>query len=257
MRPRPAQYIVLDLETVTDTSLPPPKKKEDGSESFPAPPYHEIVVMGAALLDRNYRLRRIWCVAEDKDEATMLSALTTFLGEQLASGQPVTLVSWNGRGFDLPTIIARCLRHGIPFLWYYAQRAVRNRYSAEGHLDLMDWLADHGAGRSYGLDLAAKLIGLPGKLDCKGTDVQAMVDAGQLAEVRAYCMQDVAQTVALFLRVQLLRGEVDTATCAHALQVLLATMAGEPRLAPLLPLIDQERLVPRVEVGPSLVRGAA
>jgi hypothetical protein len=34
------QHLVLDLETVLDTSLPPPPKKKDGSEAFPAPPFH-------------------------------------------------------------------------------------------------------------------------------------------------------------------------------------------------------------------------
>jgi 3'-5' exonuclease len=79
----------------------------------------------------------------------------------------------------------------------------------------MDLLADHGAARSFSLDVAAKLIGLPGKLDAKGADVQGMVDAGRVEQVRAYCMQDVAQTAALFLRVQLLRGVLDAEACAQ------------------------------------------
>jgi predicted PolB exonuclease-like 3'-5' exonuclease len=108
----------------------------------------------------------------------------------------------------------------------------------------MDFLVDHGATKSYSLDLAAKLIGMPGKLDCKGADVQAMIDAGQIEEVRAYCTQDVAQTIALFLRTQLIRGALDGAAYEAAVRVLLATIEAEPRLKPLLSRIDRERLIP-------------
>ena len=149
------QYLVLDLETVLDTSLPPPKKRKDGSDSFPAPPYHKIVVMGAALHDAAYRLRSIWIVGEGRDEFAALAALVAFLNARLSEGVETTLISWNGRGFDLPVIVARCLHHGLAFPWYYQQRDARYRYSTEGHVDLMDFLADHGASRSYGLELLA------------------------------------------------------------------------------------------------------
>jgi predicted PolB exonuclease-like 3'-5' exonuclease len=246
---------VLDLETALDTTLPPPKKKSDGSDAFPPAPYHRIAVMAAGLIGADYHLRRLWVVGEesDKDERATLAALAGFLDGQ----RDLTVVSYNGRAFDLPVVAARCLRHGVAFPWYYRQRDTRYRYSTAGHFDLLDYLVDHGATKNYSLDVAAKLIGMPGKMDCNGADVQAMIDAGRIEEVRAYCMSDVAQTTALFLRTQLLRGEVDAETCAHALRVLFATIAGEPRLRPMLPLIDRERLVPRPEVVPAPLRGAA
>jgi predicted PolB exonuclease-like 3'-5' exonuclease len=238
------QYVVIDLETVLDTSLPPPPKKRGGGDAFPAPPYHRIAVMGAALLDAAYRLRNIWIVGERHDEFFALTALVAFLNAKLAAGINVTLVSWNGRGFDLPVIVARCLRHGLAWPWYYSPAAdARRRYGGAGHVDLMDLLADYGAGRTYGLDLAAKLIGMPGKLDCKGSNVQAMIDAGQIEEVRAYCMADVAQTAALFLRVQLLRGELAPANYTAAAEHLLAAVERHRRLAPMAPLIDRDRFL--------------
>jgi predicted PolB exonuclease-like 3'-5' exonuclease len=234
------KYLVLDLETVLDLSLPAPKKNADGSDGFPPAPYHQIVVMGAGLLDVRHHLRRLWIVGEGKNERTTLAALVGYLDAQ----RDITVVTYNGRGFDLPVIAARCLRHGIAFHWYYRGRDARYRYSAAGHFDIMDFLIDHGAASSYSLDVAAKLIGMPGKIDCKGSDVQTMIDAGEIERVRTYCMGDVAQTVALFLRTQLLRGEVDAVACARAMRMLLDAMAAEPRLAPLLPLIDRERLMP-------------
>jgi len=242
------QYLVLDLETVLDTSLPPPRKRKDGSDSFPAAPYHQIAVMGAALLDAECRLRNIWIVGEGRDEFASLTALVAFLNARFSEGGEMSVVSWNGRGFDLPVIVARCLHHGLAFPWYYQQRDTRYRYSTEGHIDLMDLLADYGATRAYSLDLAAKLIGMPGKLDCIGADVQAMIDAGEIEQVRAYCMQDVVQTAALFLRVQLLRGQLAPSGYTEAMEGLLAKIEGEPRLAPLLPLINRERLIPRAGI---------
>ncbi len=52
----------------------------------------------------------------------------------------------------------------MPLGWYYRDKGVRYRFSEEGHLDLCDWLADHGATRPGKLDAVARLIGLPGKV---------------------------------------------------------------------------------------------
>jgi 3'-5' exonuclease len=245
------KYLVVDLETVVDASLPPPPKKEDGSDAFPPIPYHQIAVMGAALLDERCHVKRIWVVGEGKGERDALAALVGYADQH----RDLTLVSWNGRGFDLPVIVARCLRHGLAFPWYYAQRDARHRFSPRGHFDVMDFLVDHGGARAYSLDLAAKLIGLPGKIDCCGGDVQAMIDAGRLEDVRAYCMQDVAQTTGLFLRAQLLRGELTVAGYERAARALLGAIASERRLAPLLPLVARDRFLPTAEL--TLLRGAA
>lgn len=238
-----APILVIDLETVVDSTLPPPPRAKDGSEIFPPPPYHQIVVMGAALLDERYRMRRIWVVGEGQGEQAALGALTTFLDDQARHGRQASIVTWNGRGFDLPVIAARCLRYGLSFAWYYQDRGVRHRFTPEGHFDAMDFLSDFGAARPCSLDLAAKLIGMPGKLDCKGGDVASMIEAGQLEQVRAYCLQDVAQTTAVLLRTQLLRGEITSAEYGTAVNLLLETIGKDPRLTPLIPLINHDRLL--------------
>lgn len=241
--PMKPAYLVLDLETVTDVALPALPKKRSGDEAFGAAPYHEIVAMGAALLDEDHMPRRLWIVGEraGADERGMLGALVGFLD----ANPDVTIVTWNGRGFDLPVIAARCLRHGVAFPWYYQRRSPRYRFAPEGHLDLMDYLVDYGASRAYSLDVAAKLIGMPGKMDVDGSNVQAMIDAGQLEEVRAYCLSDVVQTTAIFLRTQLLRGLLDAPDCARSLQAVMAMIQDEPRVAPMLPSVDRSRLIPQ------------
>src|SRR5262249_55972178 len=144
-------------------------------------------------------------------------------------------------GFDMPVILARSLHYGLSFPWYYAGRDARYRFSIEGHFDLMDFLVDHGATRGYSLNLAAKLIGMPGKMDTNGGDVAEMVAGGRIEEVISYCLSDVAQTVAVLLRTQLLRGEITLAEYIEGAEALLRGIEREPRLAPMLPLIDQRR----------------
>jgi predicted PolB exonuclease-like 3'-5' exonuclease len=184
--------------------------------------------MGAALLDPSYRVHRTWVVGEGKGERGMLAALTTFLNEQHAQQRPITAVGFNFRGFDIPVLMARCLRYGLPFPWYYEQRDVRYRNSTSGHFDLMDFLTDHGASRAYGVDLAARLVGSCGKLDVHGSDVAKLIAAGKIEEVSAYRLSDVAQTIVLLLRVQLLRGELTEELYIEAKTALLELIDKEP-----------------------------
>ena len=66
------------------------------------------------------------------------------------------VVTWNGRGFDLPVLALRALRFGLDFRWYYRGEGYRYRFTEEGHLDLCDVISDHGAARMTSLDGAAR-----------------------------------------------------------------------------------------------------
>lgn len=147
---------------------------------------------------------------------------------------PATVVTWNGRQFDLPVLNLRALKLGVPWPWYYAERGVRYRYSEEGHVDLMDVFSDYGACRFAKLDEIAKLIGLPGKTDMDGSKVADIValgdDAARMAEVRRYCGHDVLQTALVFIRSRFHMGRVtpegykDSLTSFHD----VVTRAGLP-----------------------------
>ena len=86
------------------------------------------------------------------------------------------LVSWNGSGFDLPVLHYRALRHGVNAHRYWeageSDRDFRyNNYLSRyhwRHIDLMDVLSGYGASGRASLELAAQLIGLPGKLGIGG-----------------------------------------------------------------------------------------
>lgn len=113
-----------------------------------------------------------------------------------------TLVTFHGRGFDLPVLELRSLKHAIPV----AAPALAEE--APSHFDVKDALSGHGAAQSAPLDLYAKLVGLPGKEEVVGADVQKLYAAGDLDRIAAYCMTDVVQTYLLYLRCRVLDGSL-------------------------------------------------
>jgi predicted PolB exonuclease-like 3'-5' exonuclease len=228
--------LIIDIETILDPELPIAESSE--AERLPAPPHHKVVAIGALSMDERYESRKLGCVGEGKSERGLLADFAKFLEDR----RP-TLVTYNGRGFDLPVIACRCLRHGIPLRHYYASRDVRYRFSADGHLDLMDYLADHGAAKPAKLDILAKLCGMPGKVGVDGKDVGPLVHAGRIQEVRDYCLCDVVQTAGLFLRTQLLRGELDAEAYRTAMTQLIALVDGDARVRPVAQAMDRARLL--------------
>jgi len=143
------------------------------------------------------------------------------------------LVTFNGRGFDLPVLELQALRHGIAAPAHFAHRS---RRSDDHHLDLQDFLTNRGDFRIRGgLNLLLKSMGMPGKTGIEGSQVQELFEAGRLDEIHHYCRCDVIQTYFLFLRVQLMRGRIDQAryqkaleTCARFLDEVGAGAAREP-----------------------------
>jgi predicted PolB exonuclease-like 3'-5' exonuclease len=232
-----AEYLVLDIETIPDTQRW--KAPDQDPPAFPPTWAHRVVVIGYLLLDHSYRLERFGVVqatgaTADARERTLLDEFSRFVGR----ARP-TLVTYNGRSFDLPVIALRALCHGVPLGWYYRDRNVRARYSEDGHLDLCDWLADHGATRSGSLDAVARLIGLPGKLGVDGSQVEGLYQAGQLDAIERYCLGDVAQTAMLLLRFRLLQGVLAPDRYRAASAALLDALAGDARISEVLAATDR------------------
>src|SRR5437868_5023204 len=121
-----------------------------------------------------------------------------------------TLVSFNGRGFDLPMLELAAFRYGVSLPGWFLARAKssdqpRNRYNTAAHLDLMELLTNFGSSRFVGgLNLAANLLGKPGKMDVQGHMVQDLFNDGRLAEINDYCRCDVLDTYFVFLRTRVL-----------------------------------------------------
>jgi predicted PolB exonuclease-like 3'-5' exonuclease len=123
-----------------------------------------------------------------------------------------TWVSFNGRTFDMPLMELAAFRYGVSLATWFSQRgsdSPRYRYNSESHLDLHDVLTNFGAVRFHGgLNLAANILGKPGKMDIQGFMVQDLVDQRLVKEVSDYCRCDVLDTYFVFLRVMVLMGRL-------------------------------------------------
>ena len=202
------RYLILDIEAVVDRSVWTPP--EDDPDVFAPVFAWRPICVGLVLLKDSpagVEVQSIGAVEEngggERELLERFHAVVTRLGQ-------CTIVSWNGRGYDLPVLMLRSLRYGMRAPWYYGGYKTRYRYSEEGHCDLMDAMGDYGAIRSLGLDGMARLIGLPGKPkgadEVTGKNVAQAYAAGRIAEITRYCIADAVQTAFLFLRWRLLQG---------------------------------------------------
>jgi predicted PolB exonuclease-like 3'-5' exonuclease len=153
-----------------------------------------------------------------------------------------TLVSFNGRGFDLPLLELAAFRYGLSLGTWFSQSArsfeqPRNRYNTESHLDLLELLTNFGSSRfTGGLNLAANLLGKPGKMDVQGQMVWDMYRRGQIAEINDYCRCDVLDTYFVFLRSRVLVGQLPLET---EQQLVAKTRQWLEQQAPQMPAYKQ------------------
>ena len=176
----------------------------DGSGGFFPLTFHVPVSIVCGTVDDRYVLREVrdWRAERDGEEGIVRA----FWAElERCDG---VLVSFNGRGFDLPVLELQALRWGCSAPRYFGERdGFRARYGR--HFDLYDFLTNGGAARLRGgFDLLAKLSGLPGKVGTSGADVQRLWDGGACEAVHRYCRRDVIQTYFLFLRIEQLCGRL-------------------------------------------------
>lgn len=124
------------------------------------------------------------------------------------------LISWNGRGFDLPVLHYRALLHGLsaPRYWdtgdddqSFRFNNYLNRFH-QRHTDLMDVLSGYEGRACAPLHEIAVMLGFPGKLDITGADVWDRYLNNDMAGIRDYCETDVLNTYLVYLRYELLRG---------------------------------------------------
>ncbi|GMV03677.1 MAG: 3'-5' exonuclease [Burkholderiaceae bacterium] len=213
------------------------RREQTGSDFLPLH-LHRVVAIGALL--RTEDELKVRCIGEPDDpEAKLIRGFY-----QLVERHTPQLVSWNGGGFDLQVLHYRALVHGAQAARYWEQgdedrefkwNNYLGRYHSR-HLDLMDVLALYTPRANAPLDELARLCGFPGKLGMDGSQVWPAYRDGHLAEIRAYCETDVANTYLMFCRFQLMRGvwtpqhhERETALLRKRLTALAGDGAGHWR----------------------------
>ena len=187
---------------------------------------HRVVAVSGVLRRRSRsgdddRIR-IWSLGSPESGEKKL--VETFF--HIVETRAPTLVTWNGSGFDLPLLVYRALHHGVSAGRYFETgdpgfrfNNYLNRYH-ERHTDLMDVFAGRQARAAAPLDELARFLGLPGKGEMRGEDVEGRYFAGELDAVRDYCEVDALLTWLVFLRFDRLRGRLDDAQLAHELALV-------------------------------------
>lgn len=179
--------------------------ERQGNDFFPLS-FHVPVSIAVGSVSSDYLLQSVESLAEaDYGEERLVrefwERVERFRG---------CLVSFNGRQFDLPVLELQALRYGCPAPSYFGEdSSYRRRYQLAKHFDLYEFITNFGAYRVRGgFHLLLRSIGLPGKGEVDGSQVQELWDAGRLAEIHEYCRRDVVQTYFLLLRVELVRGRI-------------------------------------------------
>ena len=218
--------LAFDVETVPD--CPGIRRLFDLPGSLPDHEVAEVAFQKRRTVSGNdflpphlQRVIVISCVLRDDDGVKLFS-----IGEpETAEGAAIQrffeginkylpqMVSWNGRGFDLPVLVSRGLIHGVGAACFWDTGADNkdfrfsnyiNRFH-DRHVDLMDVLSIYGGSRGSPLDEVARLAGFPGKLGMQGAAVWDSYRRGAIAAIRDYCEADCANTYLLYLRFQLMR----------------------------------------------------
>lgn len=223
-------YLIFDIETIADGDLVSKIRypneelsaadalaryrtqliEDTGKDVLPVT-FMLPISVAVAKVDADYKLQDVAVLDSPKFRPHVI--VRHFWQGWNGYGRP-TLVSFNGRGYDLPVLELAAYRFGYPVpAWFNVEartyEQARNRYNAQAHLDLLDLLSNFGATRlSGGLNLLANLIGKPGKTGVDGSQVQGLYEAGEVVAINDYCRCDVLDTYFVFLRTRVLLGKL-------------------------------------------------
>lgn len=208
---------------------------------FPPLYAQQPIVIGFLCLSADLEIGPLGCASASTfaTERELLAGWAAFVGRE----RP-TIVTWNGRGFDVPVINLRSFRHGVDQGW--CNKDYRYRYNEDRHLDLCDVMTDFGFVQKAGFKLGtvAKLIGCPGKDDLDGSMVEAVYkEPGGIAKIETYCQTDVIQTAFVFMRFLLLRGRLRLESYQSAVRRLLTHCRTMPQLTEFMAGFDDNQLL--------------
>ncbi len=232
MNDKPA-FLIFDIETVVDgrlvqrirfpdePQLTPAQavakeraqllEKSGGKSDFVPHTFHVPVSVAIAKVADDYSLMEVRTLDRPKFRPQMITR--QFWKGWQGYGQP-TLVTFNGRFFDIPVLELAAFRYGLALpAWFNASgnqyQQPRNRFNTTAHLDLQDFLGNQGATPiNGGLNLVSRLVGGAGKMGTKGDMVQELWERGERERIDDYCMCDALDTYLVFLRTRVLTGHL-------------------------------------------------
>jgi predicted PolB exonuclease-like 3'-5' exonuclease len=218
-----ANYALLDIETRIDWSLLEQVEDCDREEYLAAQrqrlsnaadevwiphTFHLPIAIAVGLIEPTTgELTKVGCI-KGGDSETMCREFWNWLETFQAAPRRGTLVTFNGRGFDVPVLELAALRYGIHAAQHFnEQYGNRYRFQQDWHVDVLDLLTGYGAARYMrgGLSLLSVLAGMP----AKGTSHSNLDDASiPLERVQRWCRNDVRRLYVVFQRLQFVRNRI-------------------------------------------------
>lgn len=199
----------LSAEEAIARQMEEAEEQTGGRSSFVPSAFHLPISVAVARVGEDFGIQKLAALDAPEYRADRMVEL---FWRGLDSYPDATLVDFGGRTFDLPVLELAAYRHGISVPSYFSgrSRGYRKRYG-DRHIDLLEWFTNWGASRLRGgLDLLAKMIGKPGKMDVRGEQVLELWRAGKKDLIASYCMCDVLDTYFVFLRTRVLTGEISS-----------------------------------------------
>lgn len=199
------------------------QEKLTGSSFLPVN-FHKVVCISAVMADGFGKFLRVNTMKMDSEK----DAISQFLNF-IDKFNP-RLVSFNGRGFDLPMLMIRAMRYNLSCYSYFdidnkelgknKWENYKSRYDGRFHLDLLDHISDFKAVSGLKLDNLCVSLNLPGKFDTHGDEVLELYYNKELDKISKYCESDVLNTYMLFLKYELLKGNLNLSDYANYLDIM-------------------------------------
>ena len=205
------EYLFREAEKITDEPVRDAKRAEI-RQQFNLWPFTAQVVCIAMLNAETQRGQTLF-LADDFEEDAVEGGPVEFMPcadevELLSAFWDVAkhydnVVTFNGRGFDVPFIYLRSALLNVPIS---KKNWLGYRYAVEPHCDLAEQLTFYGvsgregAARRFNLDFYCKAFGLesPKSHGVTGTDVSTLMAEGRFRDIAEYCLRDVRATVELY-----------------------------------------------------------
>lgn len=223
--------VVLDIETIPDAAAAE-RASIDLAQGFPAWPIHELACVSLLSVTREadwslgFKIQTL--SRADLSEGAIIA------GVERAIEDAFEVISYNGRSFDVPVLMARAAvaRERCPNL---ARLMAQRRRTASTHVDLLEEITGYGAASRLKLAELCAAFAIPVKFEAHGSDVASLAAAGEWANIARYCETDVVATwLALQFWRSAERDEPDAGDRAWE-QLAAWVKAGQPLLAHLLP----------------------
>lgn len=227
---RDVQYLLFDVESVADGRLIAasryPEERLSPEQAIEKFRQELVITTGKDFIPYTYHLPVAVVIAKIRADYSLIEivsldqplhrshVMTRHFWHGWEVYQRPTWVTFNGRGFDIPLMEQAAFRFGVSVPHWFnvnerSYQQYRNRYNIQSHLDLHEFLTNYGSTWFRGgLNLAAHLLGKPGKMMVQGDMVQDLYAAGRLTEINDYCRCDVLDTYFVFLRAALMMGHL-------------------------------------------------